>query len=102
MSSGGKDIGQLVTDPILVEEGFYLSPSGGIHRDALGQSLLARLSGSLESPGPSTESKSTNSSIASSSPVTPVKTSLSNKARANRAPQNPIPPVNKTFMSLSI
>ena len=47
MSSRGKDIGQLVTDPVLVEEGFYLSPRGGIHRDALGQSLLARLGGSF-------------------------------------------------------
>ena len=43
MSSGGKDIGQLVTDPVGVEEGFYLSPSGGIHRDALGQSLFASI-----------------------------------------------------------
>ena len=47
ISSGGKEIGQLVTDRVLVEEGFYLSPSGGIHRDALGQSLLARLGGSF-------------------------------------------------------
>ena len=37
----------MVTDSILVEEGFYLSPSGGIHRDALGQSPLARLGGSF-------------------------------------------------------
>ena len=47
MFSGGKEIGQLVTDPVWVEEGFYLSPGGGIHRDALGQSLLARIGGSF-------------------------------------------------------
>ena len=47
LSSGGKGVGQLVTDLVWVEEGFYLSPSGGIHRDALRQLLLARLGGSF-------------------------------------------------------
>ena len=47
ISASGEDIGQFATDPVWVDEGFYLTPSGGIHRDALGQSFLARIGGSF-------------------------------------------------------